>query len=388
MPKLKNDRIFDCLIIGAGQAGLAAGRLAQGAGLDFIILERGNAAGAEWQRRAPDQTLFTPRAMSQLPGLLMDEGAASGYPTNAEMARYFARYANTFDLPIQTECNVIGISRSADLFDVKLADDSVMSAHNLILANGANQTPLVPAKLAEPIRHCTTQTTARDFWTSAPSPDARVLIVGDGASGRQTALDFAARGHQTILSGVGRRLTPARILGHSLFKWLTIARLLHADRDTARAGLLRKLNPVPSKKALGDTALKKAGITLRPKLIETTAAINGKGTACGQASFADGTSQQFDHVVWCVGYIETSPFNQFAQGKSDGWYTEGRGLTEIPGLFVTGRCWLTSRASELILGAPRDAERIMSAVLSNLSCRPLEESGIHSTPALKEQHHA
>lgn len=384
----KDERILDCLIVGAGQAGLSAGRLAQSAGLEFVILERGEAAGAEWARREPDHLLFTPRALSRLPGLELCEGPASGYPTNSEMARYFAQYAITFDLPVRTGSAVTCLSRGTGQFEVQLADGSSLRSHTVVLANGANQKPLVPASLAEPIRQCTTQTTSRDFWQAIPAPGARVLVVGDGASGRQTALDFAAKGYETTLSGSGRRLAPARILGRSLFAWLLSARLLRADRDTYRARLLRRLNPVPSKQALGDTSLKRAGIVQRAKLASTMASLDDAGTPCGQARFVDGATGQFDHIVWCVGYTEDSSFNTFAQGKQISWYTDGRGKTDVPGLFVTGRCWLTSRASELVLGASGDAERVMAQVESYLSTRPMAIAPSRLTPAIGDRHHA
>lgn len=383
-----DERIFDCLIIGAGQAGLSAGRLAQGAGLAFMILERGEEAGAEWARRAPDHLLFTPRWLSKLPGLEMTEGPAAGYPTNAEMVRYFAEYAKSFDLPVRTGSAVIGLSRSAGLFQAQLDDGTILLSHSVVLANGSNQEPLVPAALAEPINHCTTQSTARDFWQTPPAPGARVLVVGDGASGRQTALSFAARGHETTLSGAGRRLTPARILGRSLFAWLLAARMLRADRDTFRARLLRWLNPVPSKKALGGASLKRAAVVQRVKLVSTMATLDHTGVSCGQASFLDGSIVKFDHVVWCIGYTENSHFNTFAEGRPDSWYTDGRGKTDVPGLFVTGRRWLTSRASELILGAPRDAERVMAEVTSYLSNRQLSTPRTGRAPVIGDQHHA
>ncbi|MFY0595220.1 MAG: NAD(P)/FAD-dependent oxidoreductase [Cognatishimia sp.] len=384
----KNERILDCLIIGAGQAGLSAGRLAQHTGLNFMILERGEAAGAEWSRRAPEHLLFTPRALSKLPGLDLIEGPASGYPSNSEMARYFTQYAITFDLPLRTGSTVTNLSRNAGLFVVQLADGTTLRSHTVVLANGSNQEPLVPASLAEPIRQCTTQGTARDFWQSLPAPGARVLVVGDGASGRQTALDFAGKGYETTLSGAGRRLAPAHLLGRSLFAWLLSARLLRADRDTFRARLLRKLNPVPNKKTLGDASLKQAGVVQRAKLIGTLASLDGTGKPCGQANFEGGSACHFDHIVWCVGYNENSPFNTFATGKLDSWYTDGRGKTDVPGLFVAGRRWLTSRASELVLGAPRDAERVMAQVELYLSSRPMAIPQTELPSAIGDQHHA
>ncbi len=57
------------LVIGAGQAGLAAGYHLRKAGLDFVVVDRGPRIGASWRARYASLTLFTPRSFSQLPGL-------------------------------------------------------------------------------------------------------------------------------------------------------------------------------------------------------------------------------------------------------------------------------------------------------------------------------
>lgn len=361
--------VLDCLVIGAGQAGLSAGRCLQREGLHFAILERGAAAGAEWARRAPDHKLFTPRYISKLPGLEMTGGPASQCPTNKEMGEYFADYAQLFDLPVRPNCNVIRLTRAHDTFVVDLADGTQIATHSVILANGSNQTPRIPAALADPISHCSTLSTGRNFWHNLPSAGSRVLVVGDGASGRQAALDYAHKGYDTTLCGTHRRLAPATVLGKSLFSWLLAARLLFADRDTLRAKLLSRLNPVPSKKALGGTTLRRAGIRYLPKLVKTLAAVDSDRKICAQAMFADKTVAHFDHITWCIGYTEDSPFNTFAPQSAAHWYTQGRGQTDVPGVFVTGRVWLTSRASELIVGAPHDAQRAVTAVVDYLENR-------------------
>lgn len=361
---------YDCLIIGAGQAGLAAGRLAQRAGLSFEVLEASEEAGAEWRRRAPDHTLFTPRSLSKLPGLDLYEGPQEGYPTNAEMGRYLAAYARTFELPLRTGARVVELARSAQVFTIGLHNGIRLKARTVVLANGSNQEPHVPPALAAPVEQVVSQSNARDFWRNMPSAGARVLVVGDGASGRHAALDFAEAGHSVVLAGRNRRLAPARILGRSLFYWLMKLRFLRADRDTLRARVVAHLNPVPNRKGLGDPRLRKADVDIRPELVETRPEAQDEGAAAGLATFGDGTTTTFDHVVWCIGYKEATEFNTLAPGAPAEWYTEGSGRTPEPGLFVTGRVWLFSRASELLLGAPLDAQRVMDAVLAYLDAHP------------------
>ena len=76
----------------------------------------------------------------------------------------------------------------------------------------------------------------------------------------------------------------------------------------------------------------------------------------------DDTSVSADVVVWCVGYKENVSWLQLPGIKSVDDLTSKKGITPEPGFFVVGRKWLSCRASELILGADRDATRVVNFV--------------------------
>ena len=57
------------LVIGAGQAGLAAGYYLRRAGLPFLIVDAHPRVGDSWRSRYASLTLFTPRQFSAIPGL-------------------------------------------------------------------------------------------------------------------------------------------------------------------------------------------------------------------------------------------------------------------------------------------------------------------------------
>ena len=93
---------IDVLVIGAGQAGLAAGYYLARTELSFLIVDRHARIGDSWRRRYDSMTLFTPRAFSSLPGLALD-GDPDGYPTRDEFANYLETYASQFDLRVHSE---------------------------------------------------------------------------------------------------------------------------------------------------------------------------------------------------------------------------------------------------------------------------------------------
>lgn len=115
----------------------------------------------------------------------------------------------------------------------------------MVLANGAFQTPQVPAlscNLSPEMAWFSTESYRRP----AQLPTGKVLVVGDGASGRQIALELSAT-HQTYLStGRPRRVGPERILGRSTFWWMDRTGILTATRESAIGQYLMKADPFPA----------------------------------------------------------------------------------------------------------------------------------------------
>ena len=61
--------LYDAVVIGAGQAGLAMGYYLKQTELSFLILDKESEIGESWRNRYDSLTLFTPRSYSSLPGL-------------------------------------------------------------------------------------------------------------------------------------------------------------------------------------------------------------------------------------------------------------------------------------------------------------------------------
>jgi putative flavoprotein involved in K+ transport len=68
------------VVIGGGQAGLAAGYHLRRLGLDFVILDAQTTPGGAWQHAWDSLRLFSPAAYSSLPGRLMPAQSGETYP--------------------------------------------------------------------------------------------------------------------------------------------------------------------------------------------------------------------------------------------------------------------------------------------------------------------
>ena len=94
----------DMVVIG-GQAELAMGYYLKVQERDFAILDAGDRNGDAWRRRWDSLRLFTPAALSGLPGMPFPL-PGDYFPTKDETADYLEEYARRFDLPVRLASHV------------------------------------------------------------------------------------------------------------------------------------------------------------------------------------------------------------------------------------------------------------------------------------------
>jgi len=83
---------LDTVVIGAGQAGLAAAWQLARKGLSYRILEASEHVGGSWRNYYDSLTLFSPAQYSSLRGLPFP-GDPERYPRRDEVVRYLEDYA-------------------------------------------------------------------------------------------------------------------------------------------------------------------------------------------------------------------------------------------------------------------------------------------------------
>ncbi len=216
----KSSRMYHTLIIGAGQAGLAAGYYLGRAGIPFLILEANERVGDNWRKRWEGLELFTPQRYNALPGLpppgkqwdLIDRNAA---------ADYLEAYASHHALPITLLCTCELAKEENDTW-VVTTDKGVFRAERLIVATGAYKDGYVPAELGASFPESILRLHSSEVRDVAELADERtsLLIVGAGASGQQLARLAARAGAATTLAGPPVANLPRQLLGRDIYWWL------------------------------------------------------------------------------------------------------------------------------------------------------------------------
>lgn len=350
------------LVIGAGQAGLAAGYHLRKAGLDFVVVERAPRIGASWRARYASLTLFTPRSFSQLPRLDLP-GDPAGYATRDEFADYLEAYAKRMDLPVRLTSEVQRLERNEDgAFRATLDTGEHIAASHVIVATGAFQKVVIPP-VAAGFDSTVVQLTVASYQEPSQIPDGPVLVVGDGASGRDIAVELAPSHEVFLATGKPRRLLPERFFGRSIWWWLSALGLLRVSGHSLIGRLMRRADPFPDRDRSIDS-LKRKGIGIVPRLVET---------AGREAIFADGSRKEVASVIWAVGYQDNNDWLHIPKAKDrTGAILHQQGVSPVARLFFIGRPWQRNRASALVTGAGPDAEKIVGSIRAQHPSTPPE----------------
>jgi putative flavoprotein involved in K+ transport len=344
---------YDCVIIGAGQSGLYAAHLLNKRGISYIALER-DQIGQIWHNRWKSMRLFTSRQFCGLPGLPFP-GDPNGFPTANEMGDYLKVFAHTFKVSTRENSEVVSLTKEQDRFIVTLKDGDRLSTKSVINATGSNQVPHIPS-ISTGLSDDVLQLDGTLQSLTLVPEGSRVVVVGDGATGRQIAGGLASVCKVTLSTGKSRGLPPGTILGKDIFWWLNKIGILVADKRSVVAKILQRRNPVPCGN-FNNRNLKKMGVRIVRKAQDCS----------GQTVFFEqGESADADVVIWSTGYRDHTDWLKLPHCINEAGFIEEYGITPEPGLFVLGRKWLSCRASELVMGLPKDAEYVISAVEKHL----------------------
>ncbi|MFD7070619.1 ArsO family NAD(P)H-dependent flavin-containing monooxygenase [Streptomyces sp. NPDC059913] len=281
----------DVVVIGGGQAGLAAGYHLRRNKLDFVVLDAQEEPGGAWQHTWDSLHLFSPAAFSSLPGRLMPAQPGEEYPDAGHVVEYLTDYENRYSLPVHRPVRVRAVRRDADRLRVE-TDTGTWSARAVVSATGTWWRPFLPAVPGRGVfagrqLHTTGYRRPSDF------AGQRVVVVGGGNSGAQIAADLAT--HDGIgLTWVTQR--PPRFLaddidGRALFDAATARRraLDEGRTDTGGVASLGDIVVVPPVRAARDAGLLKA----QPMFERLVA---------DGIRWSDGTSAPADAVIWCTGF--------------------------------------------------------------------------------------
>lgn len=243
----------DIVIIGGGQAGLAAGyylqRLNRDAGrngsepaLSFAILDANEHPGGAWQHYWDTLELFSPAAYSSLPGWPMPFWPGPGNPSAAHVVSYLKAYEERYNLPVHRPIRVLRVQDRPKGGYLTHTDHGTWTSRVVINATGSWRRPFVPF-IPGAAQFTGTQLHTTDYRSSDQFRGARVLVVGGGNSGAQIAADLLPTASAvTWVTRRPPRFLPDEIDGRALFQLAT--RHVQGTDDTENPGGIAALGDI------------------------------------------------------------------------------------------------------------------------------------------------
>ena len=331
-------------MIGGGQAGLAAGYHLRRAGLDFVILDASGTPGGAWPHMWQSLHLFSPAAYSSLPGRLMPHQAGRTCPDAAHVVDYLADYEQRYALPVIRPVRVHAVHRDGGHLRVTTESDH-WRAGAVVSATGTWSRPWWPA--VPGIRAFRgRQLHTVDYRRPEEFAGQRVVVVGGGNSGAQTAADLAGHAELTWVTARPPRFLPDDVDGRVLFDVATARRhaLDNGRPDSGGVASLGDIVAVPPIRRARDRGLLK------------TSPMFTRLTAQGPL-WEDGRSAPADALIWCTGFRPAlrhlAPLRlRDARGRIP---TAGTRAVSEPRLHLLGYGDWTGPASATLIGVGRSA---------------------------------
>ncbi len=350
----------ETVIIGAGQAGLAAGYHLGRRGRSCVILETKPRIGDVWRDRFDSLRLFTPARYDRLPGMRFP-GPSWSFPTKDQMGDYLEAYATHFDLPVRTGVTVGQLSRSGECFLIR-ADSHLLEADNVVVASGTWQSPVTPSLAAE-LEPAIRQLHSADYRNPSQLAPGPVLVVGASHSGADIAYEVAGRGHKTILSGRIHGEVPFQIEGRPARVFTRVLWFMANHVLTLRTPIGRKASA--EIRMGGGPLLRIRSRDLAAAGVEHTAA-RVTGVSDGKPSLADGRVLDVANVIWCTGFRKDLDWIRIPVTGDDAWPQQTRGVVpSVPGLYFVGLPFLQAFTSMLVGGVGRDAAHVAKHIADN-----------------------
>jgi putative flavoprotein involved in K+ transport len=338
--------VYDTIVIGAGQAGLATGYHLQKAGLRFLILEASDEPGGSWPHFYDSLSLNSTTRYSSLPGLPFP-GQPDRYPRRDEAAVYLRSYAVHFGLPIVTRASVVEVERLDRFFRVTTADKGCYRARTIVAATGFFGQPHLPnlpgqEKYRGQLLH------AADYRRPEPFRQQRVVVVGGGNAAVQIGVELAQVARTTLATRHPIRYLPQRVLGRDIHFWLSLSGL---DRTQ---WLNEQSMPV------FDTGTYRAAIAVgRPDRRPMFERFTEDGLI-----WSDGRQEKVDAVIFATGYRPHLGYlARLGALDETGRTRQRRGASAtVPGLYYVGLPRQRTMASATLRGVGADAKIVVAHV--------------------------
>ena len=393
--------VVNTLVVGGGQAGLAASEHLTAQGVTHLVVERSRIV-ERWRSERWDSLVANgPAWHDRFPNMTFDDIEPSEFATKDRIVEYFEAYARQIDAPIRCGVEVTSALPKADGSGFRVETSTgLIDATNLVVATGPFQRPLIPAVVPEATG--IVQLHSSGYRNPAQLPPGAVFVVGAGSSGTQIADELLRVGKRVYLSIGPHDRPPIRYRSKDFCWWLGVLGMW--DARTTAPGMEHVTIAVSGARGghtvdfrqfaqRGMTLVGRAGqfadgvMHFADDLERNIAGGDAKYLSILQAADAYVTDHGLDlpeeteahvlgpfpdcvtdplrelhlvhagvtSIIWATGFAVDFSWVHADTFDATGRPRHERGVSPVPGLYFLGLPWLSRRASPFIWGVWHDA---------------------------------
>jgi cation diffusion facilitator CzcD-associated flavoprotein CzcO len=318
-------------VIGAGPGGLVAARWLLAQGFDPTIFEQGPMLGGQWTgldgRSGVWPTMHTNTSRILTAFSDLDHGSDAVYPSASDVLAYLHRYAEEFDLVSRIRFDTrVELLSQGDAGWLVRQSGATERFDRAVVATGRFQSPAVPT--VPGIDMFSGSAGVRSTYQyRGPSPyrGKRVLVAGGAISAMEIASELAQLGAARVVVAQRRQryVLPKFAAGvpsdHRMFTRYNAIASEHLpsaqiDRQLKQIVIEAGGSPEQYGAPAPDPSLFAAGVTLSqdylPLVAEGLITVRQWPAAVANTSvtFADGTAEEFDGIVFGIGFDQHLSF--------------------------------------------------------------------------------
>lgn len=344
------DKIFDTIVIGAGQSGLACGYYLRKAKLKFLLLDKQSEPGGAWLHAWDSLTLFSPADYSSLPGWPMPK-TEQKFPLCLQVVDYLMKYEQHYQLPIQRGVEVTHILKDNGIFHIHTSK-GIFQAKTVISATGTWGNPYIP-NIKGIDKFSGIQLHSAHYKSPDNFKGLKTLVVGEGNSGAQIVAEVSKVTEVKWSTKKEPQFLPDDVDGYYLF-----------NVASARYRAEKEGRPFDA------SAYNLGNIVMVPPVKEA----RERGVLTSSGSFTElydqgviwenGQQEQFDTIIWCTGFGYDTKHLRTVVTLDERGSTETieSKSTTTDGLWLVGYGNWTGYASATLIGLNRSTKQTVQEI--------------------------